>query len=91
VLPERRYAKQLNEKTSELYVGLWLDVKTAIQEGTAKPCFCVDLARAQEEEKFSDELAGYISGSLLEAGSDTTAAELVGCTSLPIRLSLLSN
>ena len=34
--------------------------------------------RAQQIEGFSDDLAGYISGSLLEAGSDTTAATLVG-------------
>lgn len=32
----------------------------------------------QKEEKFSDELAAYISGSLLQAGSETTAAILVG-------------
>jgi cytochrome P450 len=29
-------------------------------------------------EKFSDDLAGYISGSLLEAGSDTTSSTLYG-------------
>jgi cytochrome P450 len=29
-------------------------------------------------EGFSDDLGGYISGALLEAGSDTTAAILVG-------------
>lgn len=34
--------------------------------------------RAQKTEKFSDDQAGYISGSLLEAGSDTTAAILYG-------------
>jgi len=43
-----------------------------------KPCFCNDLLRAQEKEKFSDAAASYISGSLLEAGSDTTAAILYG-------------
>lgn len=32
--------------------------------------------RAQEKEGFSDTAASYISGSLLEAGSDTTAATL---------------
>lgn len=80
VLSERRHAKQLHEKSSELFVGLWLDVKKTIKIGTAKPCFCVDLVRAQEEENISDELAAYISGSILEAGSDTTAAELVSCT-----------
>jgi cytochrome P450 len=29
-------------------------------------------------ENFSDDLAGYITGSLLEAGSDTTASTLYG-------------
>jgi cytochrome P450 len=80
MLPLRRYAKQLHEKESELYIGHWLNVKKAIKEKTAKPCFCLDLVRAQDAEGFSDALAGYVSGSLLEAGSDTTAATLVGCT-----------
>ncbi|KAF1949794.1 cytochrome P450 [Byssothecium circinans] len=78
VLPMRRYAKELHVKEKELYVGHWLNVKKAIKSGTAKPCFCLDLARAQDEEGFSDDLAGYISGSLLEAGSDTTSATLIG-------------
>jgi cytochrome P450 len=38
---------------------------------------CVDLVQMQREEKFSDNLAGYISGSLLQAGSETTATILV--------------
>lgn len=43
-----------------------------------QPCFCNDLLRAQEQEQMSDEQAAYLSGSLLEAGSDTTASILVG-------------
>ncbi len=38
----------------------------------------MDLVKAQDVEGFSDALAGYTSGSLLEAGSDTTAATLHG-------------
>ncbi|KAL5117971.1 hypothetical protein ACEQ8H_004116 [Pleosporales sp. CAS-2024a] len=78
MLPLRRYAKKLHEHEARLYVGHWLNVKKAIKEKTAKPCFCLDLIRAQETEGFSDALAAYVSGSLLEAGSDTTAATLVG-------------
>jgi hypothetical protein len=70
----------------------------AIKNGTAKPCFCVDLVRAQDELGFSDALAGYVSGSLLEAGSDTTAATLVGCKpflspypTIPIPTALLNS
>ncbi|KAL1961759.1 hypothetical protein VTN77DRAFT_1085 [Rasamsonia byssochlamydoides] len=78
MLPLRRYAKELHKHEKELYVGHWMNVKKAIKNGTAKPCFCVDLVKAQDVEGFSDDLASYISGSLLEAGSDTTAATLVG-------------
>lgn len=43
-----------------------------------QPCVCVDLVKMQKEESFSDDLAAYISGSLLQAGSETTASILVG-------------
>ncbi|KAK9421440.1 putative Cytochrome P450 [Seiridium unicorne] len=78
LLPMRRYAKELHKKEYSLYVGHYLDTKKRLKEGKAKPCFCVDLVKAQDKQGFSDGLAGYISGSLLEAGSDTTAATLVG-------------
>lgn len=78
LLPLRRYAKKLHEKESELYIGHWLRVKQAIKNGKAQPCFCVDLVRAQDEHGFSDPLAAYVSGSMLEAGSDTTSATLIG-------------
>lgn len=41
--------------------------------------FLRDVARAQKEEDFSDELAGYISGSVLETGAETTASEIISC------------
>ncbi|KAF3764085.1 hypothetical protein M406DRAFT_356434 [Cryphonectria parasitica EP155] len=77
ILPLRRYAQELHRREKELYVGHWMDVKKAIKNGTAKPSFCVDLVKAQDHYGFSDDLAGYISGSLLEAGSDTTASTLI--------------
>ncbi|BCR86202.1 cytochrome P450 [Aspergillus chevalieri] len=43
-----------------------------------KPCVCVDLVKLQKEESFSDDFAAYIGGSLLQAGSETTAGVLVG-------------
>lgn len=43
-----------------------------------QPCVCVDLVKLQKEESFSDDLAAYIGGSLLQAGSETTAGVLVG-------------
>ncbi|KAF2994675.1 hypothetical protein E8E13_001610 [Curvularia kusanoi] len=78
LMPLRKYAKQLHEEELNLYTSHWLDTKRRYQEGTAVPSFCVDLARAQEKEDWSDLLAGYTSGVLLEAGSDTTSATLIG-------------
>ena len=43
-----------------------------------QPCICVDLVKIQKNEGLSDDLAAYISGSILQAGSETTASILVG-------------
>jgi cytochrome P450 len=76
VIPTQKRAKELFKVERKLYVGHWLNTKEAIRNKTAKPCFCVDMARVQEKEGFSDDQAGYISGTLLEAGSDTTSSTL---------------
>lgn len=76
ILPIQSQAKKLHKAEKELYLGHWLNSKNSIQDGTAKPCFCVDLARQQKEHGFSDDQAAYVSGSLLEAGSDTTSSTL---------------
>ncbi|KAK5017381.1 hypothetical protein LTR60_001962, partial [Cryomyces antarcticus] len=78
VLPTQAKAKELHEKEKRLYVNHWLNCKKAIQAGTANPCFCVSMAKVQETEGFSDDQAGYISGTLLKAGSDTTSSTLYG-------------
>lgn len=38
----------------------------------------MDVFVAQQADHFSDDAAGYITGSLLEAGSDTTSGILTG-------------
>ena len=43
-----------------------------------QPCVCVDLVKMQKETGFSDDLAAYVSGSLLQAGSETTSSILLG-------------
>ena len=88
MLPMRRYAMGLHKEEKGPYMKHYLRVKEGIKNGTAKGCFCVEMARVQKEEGFSDDQASYISGyispsingnvrTLLEAGSDTTASELV--------------
>lgn len=76
LLPARQRARDLHKREKELYVGHWLKAKESIQDGTIPPCFCVGMAEAQKKEHFSDDQAAYISGTLLEAGSDTTSSTL---------------
>ncbi|EFX05422.1 cytochrome p450 monooxygenase [Grosmannia clavigera kw1407] len=78
IAPNVSYAKKLHAVEKELYVSHWMRSKMALENGTGLPCFCNDFYRAQTVEKFSDDAAGYMSGSLLEAGSDTTASTLYG-------------
>jgi cytochrome P450 len=76
LLPAQKRAKGLFAVEKKLYTGHWLNAKNCIKEGTPRPCFCVDMARQQDKEGFNDDQAGYISGTLLEAGSDTTSSTL---------------
>ena len=73
-----RKAKQIHALEKPFYLSYYVEVKEAIKAGTARPCFCFDMANYQKTEGFSDDQAGYISGSLLEAGSDTTSNTLYG-------------
>nr|UYD62317.1 cytochrome P450 [Leptographium qinlingense (nom. inval.)] len=76
--PNVSYAKKLHKIEKANYLHHWIKSKKALDDGTGLPCFCNDIYRAQTVEKFSDDAASYISGSLLEAGSDTTASTLYG-------------
>jgi cytochrome P450 len=71
-----REARRLHAREKALYLSHWLTAKDAITHGTIKPCFCVGMSAAQKSEGFSDDQAAYISGTLLEAGSDTTSSTL---------------
>ncbi|KAK6382768.1 hypothetical protein LTS17_003437 [Exophiala oligosperma] len=75
-LPTQKFAKDIHKKEKALYLDHWLHAKDEIKKKTIKPCFCQQLAKAQNDEGFSDEQAAYISGTLLEAGSDTTSSTL---------------
>jgi cytochrome P450 len=69
-------ARAHHKSEAALYEKYWFDCKKRIRDSLAPACFCVDMARAQDESKFSDKLAAYSAGSMLEAGSDTTSATL---------------
>ncbi|USW56371.1 Putative cytochrome P450 [Septoria linicola] len=76
ILPTQKKAKELHKVERELYLKHWLRAKKEIKDGTINHCFCVGMAEAQKKDEFSDARAAYISGTLLEAGSDTTSNTL---------------
>ena len=76
--PIQRQAKDLYRRQLPFAVRLYREAKQKRKAGTLVPCFCADMAAAQETEGFSDEQASYIGLTLLEAGSDTTASTLYG-------------
>ncbi|KAI1613495.1 cytochrome p450 monooxygenase [Exophiala viscosa] len=71
-------AEHVHKVGRELYTGHWLNAKQKLEDGTGLPCICNDLLLAQQSEQLSDEAVGYIVGSLLEGGSDTTSSTLYG-------------
>jgi len=77
-LPILRRAREMHKREKKLYLGHWETVKKDLKAGTARPCFCTDMAAVQKDYGLSDDLAAYISGSFLEAGSDTTSSTLYG-------------
>ncbi|KAK1782024.1 cytochrome P450 [Copromyces sp. CBS 386.78] len=78
LLPARKEAKEYYKKGLALYKGHWLKAKEDTLKGTITHCFCEDLVSVQKKEGFSDDLAAFIAGVLLEAGSDTTSSTLYG-------------
>ncbi|KAJ5372353.1 hypothetical protein N7517_004359 [Penicillium concentricum] len=76
LLPAQQKAKDLHKKEKALYLSHWLRAKEEVRQNTIKPCFCAGMYKAQKEDGFSDDQAAYISGTLLEAGSDTTSSTL---------------
>jgi cytochrome P450 len=76
LLPVRAKAKELHKKEKALYLGHWMKAKEETKAGTIMPCFSEDLVSSQKKEGFSDDQASYITGTLLEAGSDTTSSTL---------------
>ncbi|TVY30728.1 Cytochrome P450 monooxygenase [Lachnellula hyalina] len=76
--PAYKSALELGKKELDLYMQNWMSTKNRIKDGTCHPCFSYDVLKAQKNEGFSDEQAAYITGSLLEGGSDTTSGTLVG-------------
>ncbi|KAK8024078.1 cytochrome P450 [Apiospora rasikravindrae] len=78
LFPITQLGKEYHKREHALFMKLFLRARSQLQRGTAMPCCCIDLLRLQKEQGFSDDIACYMSGSLLQAGSETTAAILIG-------------
>jgi hypothetical protein len=76
LLTTQNKARELHKHEKALYKGHWLKAKEDIRNNNIKPCFCIGMYEAQKRDGFSDDQASYISGTLLEAGSDTTSSTL---------------
>ncbi|PSN67689.1 cytochrome P450 [Corynespora cassiicola Philippines] len=73
-----RKAMDLDQRCITTFLGRWLEGKQKVERNDITPCFCAGLVQAQKAEGFSDELASYIAGDIVEAGSSTTSDELFG-------------
>lgn len=70
-------AKKFFAHDSQVYLGLWRELKQKVDAGTANECFCKDFYLSDPEANGVDELlAAYTTGGLVEAGSETTATTL---------------
>ncbi|KAI1502980.1 putative cytochrome P450 [Biscogniauxia marginata] len=79
ILPQKRRAKAHHRPEKTLYRYHWDKAKANSMSSTSpNPCFTVGLIQEQRKHGFDDDFASYITGTLLEAGSDTTANTLLG-------------
>ncbi|OQD75807.1 hypothetical protein PENDEC_c006G01681 [Penicillium decumbens] len=72
--PSKRRGKELHQAELALYKSYMLKVKQRAEKGVIPKSFCDTMFKLQEKHGFTDDWASYVSGTLLEAGSDTTAS-----------------
>ncbi|KAK4107197.1 cytochrome P450 [Canariomyces notabilis] len=76
--PLYRHARRVADMTVGLSMEMWGEIKGRVKEGTAKPCFCVGVVKAQQDEGHSDKMCAMMAGTAMEASSDTSASTLAG-------------
>lgn len=64
----------MHKEEIALYKSYMLRVKERNEKGIKSKNFCDDMFKWQQKHGFTDDWASYVSGTLLEAGSDTTAS-----------------
>ncbi|KAI0965547.1 putative cytochrome P450 [Xylaria arbuscula] len=78
LLPVKQRARSNHRQEKILYRHHWDKAKADILAlQNPNPSFSVGLLREQKKHGFDDDFAAYITGTLLEAGTDTTANTLM--------------
>ncbi|KAI0878094.1 putative cytochrome P450 [Hypoxylon argillaceum] len=78
MLSVKQHARSNHEQEKALYRYHWDKAKADISSSDKpNPSFSVGLVREQNKHGFDDDFAAYITGTLLEAGTDTTATTLI--------------
>ncbi|VUC37774.1 unnamed protein product [Clonostachys rosea] len=73
----RTKAEKIFEHDSKVYLELWNELKTEVDNGTARESFCKDFYLADPKKNNIDDLqAAYACGGMIEAGSETTATTI---------------
>ncbi|KAF4335762.1 oxidoreductase [Fusarium beomiforme] len=76
--PWRTWARNIRKEHRALYFGLLRETQELVAEKKApEDAFMVRLLKEQDTSGFDDEHMAYIGGTLMEAGSDTTASTLL--------------
>ncbi|OQV03387.1 hypothetical protein CLAIMM_08436 [Cladophialophora immunda] len=74
--PWRWYGDELYRRTRNVYKREIDNLRQRQKLGIQKPCFMTEFFDAGKDMEFSDEEVYFISGTLMEAGSDTTRVSL---------------
>ncbi|POS71309.1 hypothetical protein DHEL01_v210299 [Diaporthe helianthi] len=75
--PTRKKGAELHAMEKKLYISRYNDLKAKVKAGKPMSSFCEALVKAQETEGFGDDLAAYIAGNFIEAGSETVSTTLL--------------
>ena len=79
-LPTQRHAQAIHVREKEILLSYWHSAKDNIEKKATnpRPSMCIDIAREQKVRGFNDDVAAFVAGTILGAGSDTTANTLYG-------------
>ncbi|OCL13013.1 cytochrome P450 [Glonium stellatum] len=75
--PWRSWASAIRKEHRELWFGLMRESKLSMQRNKNLDCFLNRMVKDQEKSGLDDEHIAYLGGTLMEAGSDTTASTLL--------------